>query len=451
MRSRADLDTVIDSARLGPFQVSVIVLCALVAMIDGFDTQVIGLVAPAIAVDWKISPALFGPVFGAGLFGGMIGAFLLGQAGDRWGRKPVLIAATLIFSLGSLATPLVHTVAALIAVRSITGFGLGGALPIIISIAAEFSPKRYRTNIVAMMFCGFPLGSAIGGVVSAHLIPAYGWESLFYIGGVFPLALLPIFMAVTPESARLLAVRGDAKAVERVLGKMGCQMDWDGSVVGGEHAASASVASLFTQGRAPRTVLIWLTLFFSLLLTVFLVSWLPLLARQAGLGLKTAVLAVTALNLGGIVGGVLLGRISDRSVSAKPIAASYVLGATAIGLIGVVGQSGQFLLAITFVAGMFTVGAQMCAIALSSQLYETTLRSTGVGWAFGVGRIGAVVGPVVGGLLVGASTPLPVLFMVAALVAVAAALTVFLLSPMVFTVREGPVDPAQSATRASRA
>lgn len=432
MSQRADLDTVIDSARLGPFQISVIALCALVAMIDGFDTQVIGLVAPAIAGDWKISPAMFGPVFGAALFSGMIGAFLFGQAGDRWGRKPVLIAATLIFALGSLATPLAHTVPDLIVVRLITGFGLGGALPIIIAIAAEFSPKRYRTNIVAMMFCGFPLGSAIGGVISAQLIPAYGWESLFYIGGLFPLALLPVFIALVPESARFLAIRNKTAAVERVFQKMGCQIAWDGKIALGEHAGAASVAGLFTGGRAARTLLIWFALFCSLLLTVFLVSWLPLLARQAGLGLKSAVLAVTALNLGGIVGGIALGRISDRLASAKPIAAAYVLGAVAISLIGVVGQSSHLLLAITFVAGLFTVGAQMCAIALSSQLYETALRSTGVGWAFGVGRIGAVVGPILGGLLIGAHVPIPALFMVAGVVALGAALAVFALSPMVF-------------------
>jgi AAHS family 4-hydroxybenzoate transporter-like MFS transporter len=283
------------------------------------------------------------------------------------------------------------------------------------------------------MFCGFPLGSAIGGIISAQLIPLYGWRSLFYIGGLFPLALLPVFIGLVPESARFLALKGKTAAVERVFRKMGCQIAWDGQTARGEHAAAGSVASLFTGGRAPRTALIWFALFCSLLLTVFLVSWLPLLARQAGLGMKSAVLAVTALNLGGIIGGIVIGRISDRLASAKPIAAAYVIGAVAISLIGVVGQSSHLLLAIAFVAGLFTVGAQMCAIALSSQLYETSLRSTGVGWAFGVGRIGAVVGPVVGGLLIGAHVPLPALFMIAGLAALGAALAVFALSPMVFS------------------
>jgi AAHS family 4-hydroxybenzoate transporter-like MFS transporter len=431
-QAAADLDTVIDSAKLGPFQLCVIVLCALVAMIDGFDTQVIGMVAPAIATDWAIPPHSFGLVFSSGLFSGMIGAFLLGQAGDRWGRKPILIAAVLLFSLGSLATPLARNLDELVLVRLITGFGLGGALPIIISITAEFSPKRYRTNIVAFMFCGFPLGSAIGGIISAYVIPVFGWQSLFVGGGVFPLLLLPVLIAVVPESARFLAVKGNTAKAERVLRRMGCEIAWNGVAPSLSKADSPSVTSLFAAGRAPRTILIWATLFLSLLLTVFLVSWMPLLARQSGLGIQAAVLAITALNIGAIIGGFVIGRLCDRFASAKPIAVAYALGGVAIALIGVVGTSSGLLLAVAFVAGLFTVGAQMTAIALSSHLYETSLRSTGVGWAFGVGRIGAVVGPLVGGVLVGAQVPIPVLFLIAGAVALCAALAVSPIKPSIF-------------------
>jgi AAHS family 4-hydroxybenzoate transporter-like MFS transporter len=326
-------------------------------------------------------------------------------------------------------------------VRLITGFGLGGALPIIISITSEFSPKRYRTNIVAMMFCGFPLGSAIGGIISAQLIPAFGWKSLFYVGGVFPLVLLPIIIGLVPESVRYLAVKGKTAGVERVFRKMGCQVAWDGVVSRTSAASAPSVRNLFAGGRAGRTLLIWLTLFLSLLLTVFLVNWMPLLARQSGLGLKTAVLAVTALNLGGIVGGFVIGRLCDRLSSAKPIAAAYGLGAVAIALIGLTGQSSELLLTAAFVAGLFTVGAQMSAIALSSHLYETSLRSTGVGWAFGVGRIGAVIGPVAGGILIGAHIPIPVLFVIAGVVALGAALAVVSIRPEIFARgKEAPVS-----------
>jgi AAHS family 4-hydroxybenzoate transporter-like MFS transporter len=213
---------------------------------------------------------------------------------------------------------------------------------------------------------------------------------------------------------------------------MGCELEWDGTLPSSGPKSSPTVASLFAQGRTSRTLLIWATLFLSLMLTVFLVNWLPLLVRRAGLPMETAVLAVTALNIGGIIGGFAIGRLCDRLASAMPIVLAYVLGAAAISLIGLTGQSSQLLLATAFVAGLFTVGAQMCAIALSAQIYDTSLRSTGVGWAFGVGRIGAVVGPVVGGLLIGSGASIPLLFVIAGLVALGAAATVLSLRPAIF-------------------
>jgi AAHS family 4-hydroxybenzoate transporter-like MFS transporter len=314
----------------------------------------------------------------------MIGALALGQAADRWGRKPVLLGAILLFGLGSLATALANSVLQLGAMRLLTGFGLGGAIPIIIAIANEVAPRRIRTNVVAFMFCGFPLGSAVGGLIAAQMIPAWGWRSVFYLGGAVPLALVPLFAALTPESVRYLAARGRSAEAHRVLQRMGCAIGWNGLSPLPTAAAAPSLVNLFRAGRAGRTIRIWSTLFLSLLLTVFLVNWLPLLVRQSGLSLRTAVLTITALNLGGILGGFAIGRVCDRLASVKPIAAAYAAGGIMVALIGLAGRSDGLLMAATFVAGVLTVGAQMTAIALSAQLYENSLRTTGVGWAFGV-------------------------------------------------------------------
>jgi AAHS family 4-hydroxybenzoate transporter-like MFS transporter len=246
---------------------------------------------------------------------------------------------------------------------------------------------------------------------------------------------LPFLILFVPESVRFLAAQGKAVQVEGVFSRMGCELEWDGSVSDSARATAPSVTSLFAQGRTSRTLLIWATLFLSLMLTVFLVSWMPLLVRRSGLPMESAVLAVTALNLGGIIGGFLIGRLCDRMASAMPIVMAYLLGAIAISLIGFTGHSSPLLLAAAFVAGLFTVGAQMCAIALSAQIYDTSLRSTGVGWAFGVGRIGAVVGPVAGGLLIGSGAPIPALFLIGGLVALGAAATVFALRPAIFPAR----------------
>ena len=412
-----------DSASITVFQATIIGLCAATAMIDGMDTQAIGLVAPAIAADWHVPAPAFGPVFGSSLFSGLIGALLVGQAGDRFGRKPVLFFSVLTFALGSLATPLTHSISGLLIVRLVTGFGLGGALPIIISITSEFAPKRLRLNIVALMYCGFPLGSVLGGVLAAQLIPKFGWASLFYIGGIIPVILLPAFAFVMPESVSFLAATGKTNEAESLSKRLGLQADQLVDQVNASDRATAR--RLFAEGRAMGTLLLWLMLFLSLLLTVFMVNWLPLVARGAGLGIKSAVLGVAALNLGGIVGCFSIGWISKRIRSILPIALAYALGGAAIGLIGFVVQSGQTLLGVAFIAGFLTVGAQMCAVALSASYYDSSLRSTGVGWALGVGRIGAIIGPVIGGILIAQHVPTSSLFLLAGMVSLGASAAVF--------------------------
>jgi len=418
------LDRALDSTKITAFQSTIIGLCALMAMIDGMDTQAIGLVAPAIASDWHAPAAAFGPVFGSSLFSGLIGALVVGQAGDRLGRKPVLLFSVLVLALGSLATTLTHSISGLLIVRVVTGFGLGGALPIIISITSEFSPKRLRLNIVALMYCGFPFGSVLGGVLAAQLIPRFGWASIFYIGGVVPFILLPAFALIMPESISFLASIGNRDKVDALSKRLGLQVE-DLTVVHGNPEARATVRRLFAEGRAIGTLFLWTTLFLSLLLTVFLVSWMPLVTHHAGLGMKSAVLGVAALNLGGIVGCFLIGWISRRFSSIVPIAVAYALGGAAVALIGLVVQSGQILLAVSFVAGILTVGSQMCAVALSASYYESALRSTGVGWALGIGRIGAIIGPVIGGVLIAQHVSTPTLFLIAGAASLGASAAVF--------------------------
>jgi AAHS family 4-hydroxybenzoate transporter-like MFS transporter len=418
------LDRSFDSTKITAFQSTIIGLCALMAMIDGMDTQAIGMVAPAIASDWHVPAAAFGPVFGSSLFSGLIGALVVGQAGDRFGRKPVLIFAVLVLALGSLATPFTHSISALLLVRLLTGFGLGGALPIIISITSEFSPKRLRLNIVALMYSGFPFGSVLGGVLAAQLIPRFGWASIFYIGGVVPLILIPTFALIMPESIGFLAANGKRQEAEALSRRLGLQAD-DMTGVQGYTEGRATVRRLFAEGRAIGTLFLWTTLFLSLLLTVFLVNWMPLVTHHAGLGVKSAVLGVAALNMGGIVGCFLIGWISKHFRSIVPIAVAYLLGGGAVALIGLVVQSGQMLLAVSFVAGMMTVGSQMCAVSLSASYYESALRSTGVGWALGIGRVGAIIGPVIGGVLIARQVATPTLFLIAGAVSLGAGAAVF--------------------------
>ena len=415
-----DLESIIDSLQLTRFQIVIVALCMMVAMVDGFDTQAIALAAPEIAASWGVTPSSLGLVFGAGLLGSLLGAMLFGSAGDRFGRKPALLAAVLLFAAISLLTPLTSTAFALMLVRLITGLGLGGALPCLISITSEYAPKRLRATLVSVMFCGFPLGAVAGGLAAAHMIPAWGWPSLFYAGAAIPLLLLPLLAAVVPESARFLALRGKTATVQRLLERMRSPERWDGKLNRAPADARSPVSRLLSGDRRDGTLLLWATLFLSLLLTYFLINWIPILARQSGIGIRAAVLAVSALNLGAVAGCLLIGRLVDRFGPTRPIAAGFGCGALSITLIGVWGSTDAALLGLAFLSGVFSIGAQMCTVTLCASFYETELRATGVGWALGIGRIGAVVGPVLGGLLLASGVPVEGLFLMVGLMSVIA-------------------------------
>jgi AAHS family 4-hydroxybenzoate transporter-like MFS transporter len=443
-----DLESIINAGRVSSFQIVVVVLCAIVAMLDGFDTQSIAFVAPAMAQQLGIDPLEFGPVFGSGLLGGLLGGIIFGYLGDRFGRKPMLIVAILLFSATSLLTPFVTSVSWLILVRFITGVGLGGAVPSFISLASEYSPARLRTGMVAAMFCGFPLGAVLGGILAAKMIPAFGWQSVFILGGALPLALLPLLIAKIPESLQFLALRDQHATVRRILGQMGKSQPWNPDrKAANDIVERVSVIKLFAPGYALGTVLLWITLFFSLLLSYFLINWIPIVANRNGLDVESAVHAVTALNLGGIIGCLVLGRLITRLGAAQVIGAAFFVGAIAVASIGFAGQSAALLCTATFLAGMFSLGPQMCTVALVSAYYPTFLRATGVGCSIGVGRIGAIIGPVVGGFLLAAGVSFLNLFLIAGVICAAAACSVLLLGVLVLH-RRSNSDPADAQSTA---
>ncbi|MEV7340071.1 MFS transporter [Streptomyces sp. NPDC093544] len=418
-----EVDSVLDTGRMSRPTLAVILLCAAVALFDGLDTQLISLAAPAMGPDLHLEPSGFGTVFGIGLFGGLIGATVAGMIGDRVGRKPLVIFGVLVFGVVTLVTPFVGSVGALETVRFFTGIGLGAALPGIISLASEYAPAKSRATIVGLMFCGFPMGAVIGGVLANWLIPDHGWHSVFYVGGVVPLVLLPLLVFRLPESARFLAARGDGVAAARTLERLGIPAGGAGARDEGSAATRSPVVALFKEGRGPGTVLLWAAMFLTLLMTYFLVTWLPTVAVAAGA--DSGLLAVSTLNLGGILGCLVIGRLADRRRPPLVIGAAYTLGAVAVALIGWATTSDSMLLVVTFVAGLLSVGAQMCTIPLIPQFYDTAQRATGVGWSMGWGRLGGITGPVVGGWLIAAKLSTSSIFVLAGGVSLCAAAVLF--------------------------
>lgn len=430
-----DVASVIDRIPLSRLQWTTIILCGLVAILDGFDTQAIAFVAPVIAKQLQVETSAFGPVFGAGLLGLTIGALVFGPAADRWGRKPVITVSTLVFGIFALLTPVVDSINGLLVMRFLTGIGLGGAMPNIISLTSEYSPKARRATLVTVMFCGFPLGAVLGGLASGPLMAKFGWPSVFYLGGALPLLLLPALLLWLPESIRFLVARGkDPQQPLAILRKLEPGVDYGTDVrcVLPEAATPGSPVQLFTQQRAIGTCLLWVVFFSNLLILYFLINWLPAVLQQAGVPIERAIIATVVLNAGGIVGGLILGRMVDRRPPFPILAVAYGAAAVLVAAIGFAGTGSVVgLMMIIFAAGFFVIGSQYSMNALAANYYPTALRSTGVGWALGIGRIGSIIGPVVGGIILALGWTTAQLFTVVAIPALFATAAVLALGMQV--------------------
>ena len=267
--SPIDVVEFIDQHPVGGFQIKLLLICAAVLFLDGFDTQAIGYVAPALAKEWGLSKAALGPVFSAGLFGLMIGALLFGPLADRIGRKKIIIFSTIAFGVGTLIAAFVNDVNTLIAVRLFTGLGLGGAMPNAVALTSEFSPHRRRATMVMAMFCGFVVGAATGGLLAAALIPAFGWRAVFVVGGVMPLLLVLCLAVWLPESVRFLALSGRASdGVAALLARIAPSVRHPTGtrfVVQEIKLPGIPVVHLLSGGRAWASLFLWVLFFMSLL------------------------------------------------------------------------------------------------------------------------------------------------------------------------------------------
>jgi AAHS family 4-hydroxybenzoate transporter-like MFS transporter len=429
--SPVDVAGFIDQQPIGGFQLKLLSMCAAVLFLDGFDTQAIGYVAPALAKEWGLTRAALGPVFSAGLFGLMIGALLFGPLADRIGRKRIIIFSTLAFGIGALITAFVNDVSTLLAIRFLTGLGLGGAMPNAVAMTSEFNPRRRRATMVMIMFCGFSVGAALGGLLAAALIPHFGWRSVFVVGGIAPLLLAPILALRLPESVRFLALTGRANdRVSNLLGLIGPKAVFAPGtqfVMHEPHLPGIPVLHLFRQGRTLVTLLLWVVFFMSLLDIYFLANWLPTVLNDLGSSVSASAAIGSMLQVGGVVGTFALGSIIDR-FSFRALALVYFIAVFAVGAIGQFGHSVVLVTVTIFAAGFCIIGGQIAANALAAAFYPTSVRATGVGWALGIGRIGSIVGPLVGGVLMTMNWSTASVFMAAAAAALCAALAAFWLS-----------------------
>ena len=404
-----DVGRLIDERPFGRYQWLIAAICAAIVGMDGFDAQSIGFVGPVLAADLGIARSAMGPLFSSSLLGMMVGSFAFGALADRVGRKPVLIACTLTFAVGSLLTARASTYQALLVLRAVTGLGLGGTIPNAIALTAEYAPGRIRAMTVMIMYCGVTLGAASGGFAAAALVEHFGWRSIFVVGGVLPCAAALLAAWALPESLRFLVLRqGPVKRIARIVNRLSPAATATATAtataytVGEPHAQASPVRELFAAGRTFPTLLLWLIFFMNLLDLYLLNNWLPTIMTQNGISFRAAAMITALFQLGGTVGALSIGRSMKREASFTILALTNggaCLAVLALGSAGVLAA----IAATIFVAGFCVVGGQLASNGVAADLYPTAIRSTGVGWAIGVGRIGSILGPVAGGWLLAAA------------------------------------------------
>jgi AAHS family 4-hydroxybenzoate transporter-like MFS transporter len=402
-RVALNVTDVIDRSRIGPFQLRTFAVLGACLVMDGFDLQAMGYVAPALVREWGLPNAALGPVFGAGLFGLFLGSLASGVAADRLGRRPVLLAATACFAVFTLLTAHARSVPELVALRFLAGLGLGAIMPNATALVGEYTPRRRR--VASMMFVtnGFMVGAVLCGFLSAWLVPAHGWRAVFHVGGAVPLAIAVAMAAWLPESLQFLAARG--RSPERIArwlraidpgAPAGERVRY---VVVEERREGIPLVQLFAGGRASGTALLWVVAFMNVLDAYFVASWLPAVVRDHGHSTSTAVLVGTAVQVGGLLGTFVVGAVAQRAGIPPVLAACFAIAAVGLAVVGHPAIPLPALLAVAFVIGWGIFGGQPGVNALAATYYPTDLRSTGIGAALAVGRFGAILGPVVAAAL----------------------------------------------------
>ena len=425
----ARISEIIDRAKISPYQILILTLCFLIALLDGFDTAIIGYIAPALREEWGLQPAQLSPAFGAGLFGLLLGSLLFGPLADAIGRKRVLLVAVLVFGGCTLASAYTHSIESLTWLRFITGIGLGGAIPTCITLSSEYSPARRRMLMVTLSWSGFTAGLALGGLLAGQIIPTFGWRGLLLVGGIAPLALLPLLAWQMPESVRFMATG----------------QRWAGvTIVDDERPAQATspISHLFIEGRAVRTLLLWAAFFCSLFVFYLLTSWLPTLLKDAGYDIAHASRIGAMVPLGGTLGAILMALLMDRIGPYRVLAVSYLGAALVIGATGYLMGDVYTLAAVVFLIGFGVAGAQNGLNLVSATLYPTAARVTGVSWAMANGRFGSIVGSMLGGWMMAAAGSTEVFFLWLALPALLGAAAIFLLYRLSLRRRTPLTEPA---------
>ncbi|PXW24847.1 MFS transporter [Paraburkholderia caballeronis] len=425
-----DAGEVIERQPAGAGQYLVVLLCALLMFLDGFDTQAVSYIVPALSKEWHLSREILGSIFSAALVGLMVGYLAIAPLSARFGHKRMMVTSTLLFAVFTMLTVCATNVTELIGLRFLTGIGLGAAAPSAVALTCEFAPKRLRSTFVLLVYCGFSLGFVVAGLASGALMPTHGWKSLMLVGAVAPLALAAPLAWLLPESLAFLQRRTDgAERMRAVLMRLfprvgfppGCTFRLED-----ETDQRASVTALVRGRAAAGTFLLWIVFFLNLAEFYFMQSWLPTMLTGLQYAPSTVVWVTALPTIAGVLSAVPLGLAMDRVGPYATLTTLYVVGGVFMWLVaGAFSGSVAWLMVTVFCAGFCISGGQKSVIALAAVYYPQSLRSTGVGWALGLGRLGGIAGPLVAGMLYAAHWTPAEIFAFSAWPVLAAAVGVF--------------------------
>ena len=429
-----DTDALIDARKIGKVQFLVGILGGAALLVEGFDTSVIGYIAPQITRLWQVPNSMLGTILTADMVGLLLGYLFLSPLSARFGHKRMVVACTTAFGALTFLTITSASVTMLIGFRFLTGIGVGGAMPSAVALTGEYFPERVRSTSITLIYIGFSLGQIAAGVVAGFLLEPFGWRAVLAFGGIGTLVLAALFFLALPESLEFLINRGDDRQrAVRILGRVAPELvigETTRLIAGRQGMRKVTVGQLLEDGRALGTMFIWVGMFMNLMIYFFLQKWLTSLLVQVGLSQQIAITATTVGLAGGIVAAFIIGPLMDRFGPYMVVSGLFALSVVSVvAMAQVLSAPAPFIvIAVSTFVGFCLSGGQKANNALSVHFYPTALRGTGLGWALGIGRIGGVFGPFVAGLLLTAGWTPAELFYASGVPMLIGAIAIWLMS-----------------------
>jgi len=431
-RPEISISSLVDGQRISPFLVKIILLGFAAQIGDGYDLTAAAYAAPGIVRAWHLKREILAPVFSASLFGMLFGAPLFGYVGDRFGRRIAIVVSAALCGIFTLSSAGANTIWALALLRFLTGIGLGGLTANTIALMAEYAPSRARATLITLMFMGITFGGMVPAVVTV-VAPGSGWRTLFLVGGVMPIIAALLNLLYMPESLKFLAVRAAARgkivALARAM-RPDAQIADDTNFIFPVDASGSFRPSQLFEGKLRWiTPLVWMLFVTNLMANFFLSSWMPTVFRESGLSASQAAVTTSMYYVGGVLGGLTISRFLDRA-GLGVVGVFMLMACPAVAILGLPGYSPLMLKFVVFLVGLTVLGNQLGLNAVAGLSYPTKIRANGAGWALGVGRFGAILGPLIGGQLLGMHLPLRYLFLAPVVPLSVGAVAAFILRPL---------------------